>query len=255
MCRVLSSVRAFCVFLVFAGVSPSLEAGLLYAANFDEVPSGNPPLTNTSGASESFTVASDSGTGGTCAIRAASAPFGSPHLQLTRPKGGEPGFFKIAQTKIADADPGAGTFVLSFDFHSADGGKVTPQIQLASSGGNPVHSVALEKPVRSDTLIRTTYVVNGSGSDLMLPGTLGTLPSGSAALYTSDGITFKLSAKEPLTGTDNIRGFAIRANLRGGRACGFDNFGVWDSASDAVDGVNVLELAPGTLISGSPAGR
>lgn len=95
--------------------------------------------------------------------------------------------------------------------------------------------------------IRVTFVMNLSGASITLPGTMGTLASGFAITYRYDGSTFAAASSAQAI-TSGITGFGAgftRGSATGSYAGWFDNFGVWDSITDTVAGVNVLELAPG----------
>lgn len=94
--------------------------------------------------------------------------------------------------------------------------------------------------------LRVTFVMNLTGSDITLPGSMGTLASGYAITYRYDGTTFTAGTAQAIaTGVTGFEAGFTKSSATGSYAGWFDNFGVWDSLTDTVAGVNVLELAPG----------
>lgn len=114
---------------------------------------------------------------------------------------------------------------------------------------------ALNLPKVGTDPLRVTLVINGSREDVILPEALGAVPPNSLAVYAHDGTAFgQLLVSAGNVSSNIFTGFLTGLSLRSlaqGRKMGawFDNFGVWDSAEDTVNGVGVLALAPGTVVN------
>lgn len=238
--------------LTLLGASVSTEASLIYSADFSGYTVGATPTINNTGDDNTFTQLTDSGVGGSFTVQAAASPYASNYVQLARASGESTAFNRFAQSRITDMSLTGQTsmFVVSFDYNRTSAGSANLQVTLTDSGNSGIgaSNLTLDNPAVSENLRRATYVYNGTGADIPLPGTMGNLASGSAALYSYNGTTFTLDSTVVVGGSGNIGGFAIRTNLNAGRASNFDNFGVWDSFSDSFGGVNVLQLAPGTVV-------
>ncbi len=99
---------------------------------------------------------------------------------------------------------------------------------------------------------RVTLVANLTGGNITLPGTLGTLADGMVAAYGKDVASGEYVGyvTTELT-SSSVAGFIIDQPINAVTGAGmyhlYDNFGVWDSVTDKVNNVNVLELDFGTL--------
>lgn len=144
-----------------------------------------------------------------------------------------------------------GVMVLSYDLLRSTGSTLgTLNARLVNEAGGTTSSETVS--LSQATPYRITLVVNRTGGEITLPGALGLLSTGYFALYRYDGTTFTLTASSLVTASNNASGFQTgpsQSNPAAGLSVDywFDNFGVWDSLSDTVDGVGVLELAPGVV--------
>lgn len=150
-----------------------------------------------------------------------------------------------------------GVSVASFDIYNVSVSVVSLIGEVRTRSGRSGNTI-YNGSTQMRTPVRVTLVVNRTGADIALPGTLGPLPTDSAALYRFDGKSYsKLAASLGNVASDGATGFATGFSLSSsavGSTYGlwFDNFGVWDSASDLVDGVSVLSLAPGSRVPTQP---
>lgn len=153
----------------------------------------------------------------------------------------------------------SGVYVLSYDIAQAAGStnisSVNGDARTNTGSRNGSGSASsFMSALSQGTTLRYTLVINRSGAAITLPGTLGTVAADAAVAYLYDGSTY--SATATITGitSTSITGFATGDNRSGSIAAGgnltawYDNFGVWDSASDTLNGTSVLSLTPGTVV-------
>lgn len=137
----------------------------------------------------------------------------------------------------------SGVYVVSYDeLMVGDGYTMSNQARAGnSSAGSASGLTGTTSP------LRVTFVMNLTGGDITLPGSMTALATGFAITYRYDGTTFLAasSAQAIATGITGFEAGFTKSNATGSYAGWFDNFGVWDSLTDTVAGVNVLELAPG----------
>lgn len=146
----------------------------------------------------------------------------------------------------------SGVRIISFDLirDSSNGFSLANEVRTTTgrSGNTVYHQVPEIIP------LRVTIVVNRSGSEITLPGGLGTLANNSLASYLYDGTNFSTVASSTGNVTSNaIAGFGTGmslSNLGDGvlLASWYDNFGIWDDINDTVNGISVLQLNPGTVV-------
>lgn len=145
-----------------------------------------------------------------------------------------------------------GVRIISFDLARVSVTSPSLANEARTSAGRSGDTVYLSGlPLDS---LRVTIVINRSGSDILLPGGLGSVGNNSLVSYTYNGSDFSapVSSNDNLTSSD-ITGFATGISLRNlhqGReiAVWYDNFGLWDDITDSINGQSVLSLPPGTQI-------
>jgi hypothetical protein len=148
-----------------------------------------------------------------------------------------------------------GVLVISFDL--TRGGKNGYSLSVEARSGASRSGKAVSLPVAKSVngVRRAFIIINTSGAAIPLPEGLGELPDSSMATYLYDGAVYS----EPLFSKEDVRAQPVagffagpsRFNLDAGLTLDavLDNFGAWTSVTDSVDGVNVLSLKPGTVVS------
>lgn len=162
-------------------------------------------------------------------------------------------YIRLAQHNLPSLN-GNGVYVLSCDISNEGAVKISSMSgYAASSDGDSAgsSSSSYDRTLNGGSTVRYTLVINQSGEDITLPAELGTLNPGKSAAYIFDGTRFcGLGISTGVTRFD-ITGFSAGHNrsktIFSGAALTvwYDNFGVWNSASDTVNGTCILELAPG----------
>lgn len=225
------------------------DAALIWSADFESYDTSEGPVAvtfNTSGADDTFRNVSTplNISNPIYEVRGTGVPefMGGNALYLAGTGSGGNGTLalRINQSSL----PATTTvYVVSYDeLMVGDSYNLSNQAREGSSSAGSASSLGgITSP------LRVTFVMNLTGSDITLPGSMGTLASGFAITYRYDGTTFVAAnatsiTKPTLTGFE--AGFT-KGTTTGSYAGWFDNFGVWDSITDTVAGVNVLELAPG----------
>lgn len=229
----------------FASMDRS-DAALIWSADFESYDTSSGPAAvtfNTSGEDDTFrntTVANISGS--LFEVRGTGVPafMAGNALYISGNGTGSNLTARINQSSLPAITD---LYILSYDELMAGGSYNIGNIARAGTEnvGNASSLGGITSP------IRVTFVMNLTGSDITLPGAMGTLASGFAITYRYDGSTF-VAATGAQAITSGITGFGAgftRGTATGSFAGWFDNFGVWDSLTDTVAGVNVLELAPG----------
>jgi len=158
--------------------------------------------------------------------------------------------FQGAQTSLS----GTGIYIVSADMVRTGGSGINGTRNYAATGdATTTGSVNNTTPTAVGTTPwRFTFVINQTGGDITLPGSLGTLTNNRNAAYFFDGTTYSGLTTISTTSTA-VTGFSIgsfRSNSIPNTSVTvwYDNMGLWNSASDTVGGTSVLSLAPGTVI-------
>lgn len=257
------SIITLALMLSFFLAAHHTQAALIWSADFSSYDtSGGPvaPTLNTTGDNDTF---SSSGT-----------PSGLTNTVLEVRSTGVPSFMDgnaLYQAGTADGTGTAsarlyqsalnsmgstGVFVVSFDLARVSSSFSIANEARTSSGRSGSTVYVANTPMDP---LRVTLVINRTGSDITLPGTMGNLATNSLVSYRYDGLNF--SGAVFSTGnvtSSSITGFATGMSLSSPSlgtvlATWYDNFGVWDSITDTVAGVNVLSLAPGMVVIPEPS--
>ncbi|RRJ95976.1 PEP-CTERM sorting domain-containing protein [Opitutaceae bacterium TAV4] len=249
-------------------LSVSAQAALIWEADFESY--------NTSSGAAALTIAS-TGAKDTFTSAAPNAQLSSGISEVR--KVGVPSFMSgnalyIGGTSpAADATPrnisfalqqgalpplgSSGVLVASFDVYnvSPNGVNTTGEARVTDGrSGKALNSSS----TTITTAFRFTVVINRTGSDISLPGGLAPLATNSSAIYRFDGTSYdRMSVSTGDVISTGITGFATGFSLSSPQASvaygiWLDNFGVWNSLTDKVNGISILSLAPGTNLSSIP---
>ena len=252
-----------CFLLLLCGVFFPKEGArgeMLWSAVFDAAGAGSKPVVDESGNNETLS-ALEAGGVSTLAEAEIRADAGKPEfmpggaLYVAVKNGtGEAGLgaFQIMQAAVRDA-ASQGVLVMSFDWYRAGGSGYSQIGRTRTAAGTRSGKALYLMNTPEGVPQRVTVVLNRSGADIMLPGELGALPTNSLAIYRYDGggFTGVKSAEADIT-SDAVAGLGTGGSvskLSAGKelTAWIDNMGLWNSVSDAVGGVDVLRLAPGTV--------
>lgn len=161
-------------------------------------------------------------------------------------------FLKVGQ--IDAGDFGAGTvMVASFDLKRSGVADSTFKLTAVRDGNTStaVNTTGVfNTNVTNGAARRFTLVVNQTGHDIALPGTLGTLPTGNMQVYSRDAAGIYYNLDQTVLTAGKYTGFYFRPAMAEGKALLLDNFVITDSVSDKLGSSKtpVLELMPGTVI-------
>ncbi|WP_052361177.1 PEP-CTERM sorting domain-containing protein [Geminisphaera colitermitum] len=253
-----TSARCGAVGLAALLLAASTQAALIWEADFESynTSSGAVALTIAStGANDTFTAALPNANLGSAVseVRNVGVPsfMSGNALYIGGTSLASSGVsFALQQNKIASVGA-SGVLVASFDLYNVSVSGVNTTGEARTSAGRS-GSTMLSTSTPVDTAIRVTIVINKTGSDVTLPGTLGSLASGSATIYRFDGTTFEGRATTTSIG-DNVTGFAtgfsLSSSVVGSSTYGLwlDNFSVWNSLTDTVNGTSILSLPPSNI--------
>lgn len=258
----------------FALLAASAKADLVWSSDFSSYDTGGGAVnlvTNATGDDDTFTSVQVSQSGANTfsaqVVGGASVPSvltgNALRFSMVNTSGGA---LSNTTTRLLQYSLGSlgtsGVYIVSYDLISDAGGTGISSVNgnaRTTSGSNAGAANSSFQTGSLSTGARYTMVINRTGTDIVLPGALGTLATNSTASYLYNGTAFAgLDIEAGTVTSTSITGFASGANRSGTISAGgnltvwYDNFGVWSSASDLVDGVSVLSLAPGTLVSAIP---
>ncbi len=239
--------------LLLVSLAPQARADLVWNATFDAYDTSGGPVeavVNASGSNDTFRNLTTSGvSGATFEIVGSGVPdfMTGNALFIEAPGTGAPGVTaRINQSALASLEAD-GVYIVSYDLLKESRDSFSANT-VARSGNNNAGSASAVFNTSTEPL-RVTFVVNRTADPITLPGDLGDLPANHAVTYLNTGTKFTSGGTVDL-GDEPVTGFGagISANSGDKTYSGwFDNFGVWNSLSDTVKGVSVLELAPGTV--------
>lgn len=258
----------FITFLaIFASASVSAQAAVVWQADFSSygnVGSGVNVTVDNTGNDDTLSGTSSTGTAGvvyTTQVVTTGSPLtgNALRLSLTNTNASAVGtntFTRIFQGHQASLG-GNGIYIMSADMIRTSSAASTTVRNYAATGDASIISSVSNTDTSTDVgtaVRRLTFVINQTGSALTLPGSLGSLADDAEAAYFYDGTNY--TGLAITTGITNlgITGFATgslrSSNFNAGQnvTVWYDNMGLWNSSSDTVGGVNVLQLAPGTVV-------
>lgn len=237
--------------LLLVSLVPQAKADLVWNATFDAYDTSGGPVeavVNASGSNDTFRNLTTSGvSGATFEIVGSGVPdfMAGNALFIEAPGTGSQGVTaRINQSSLASLEAD-GVYIVSYDLLKESRDSFSANA-VARSGNNNAGSASAVFNTSTEPL-RVTFVINRTSEPITLPGELGNLPPNHAITYLNDGTKFTSGAAVDL-GEDPVTGFGAGISANAGNktfAGWFDNFGVWDSLSDTVKGVSVLELDPG----------
>lgn len=225
-----------------------LQAKLIYKADFENYSAGDEIVSNRTGNDNTFSGLSAGSTisgsfqafdgsavgmNGGLSLRAGASAFTSE------------GSVTAGQSKLGKYGVGK-ALIVSFDTYSPS---ADLRAAFHSTGNARMGANAISGTLLNDKSTRVTMVMNQTGTDITLPGALGALATGNSIVYyqISGESAFTELKRQPATG--DAGGFGLTVNLRKSDDYRlFDNIGAWDSPADAVGGISVLQLPPGTMI-------
>lgn len=232
--------------LVLPFLATPAPAALLYYADFESYADGDPLDIGTSfdGADDTFTTKT---TNGTFAAQNGGNPFSTGnYAEMAAPAAGS---VTLRQMELGTYGTGGEVRIVSLDMAlSADSaGSLGYTSSFLNSSNTSIASFSAIT-LSTTAPLRVTAVYNQSASAIVLPGSLGSVGTGQAALYFKDEAgTYTLAGSIVAAGTTGA-GFGLGwTSVAAGDAAVFDNVGIWTSASDTVGSTSVLELSVGSV--------
>ncbi len=252
-------IRFFIFLLACIG---SCQSALVWQGDFSSY-SNNSTITTNNSTGTNDTYASTALTGGITGINFTSqdavAPFSTGEYGVIAVTGsGTTGNVTLRRRNLATygalVDNGE-VRVLSLDIAQATGSSMNFTVNFMNSSNTSLGGLSSigGGSIPTASLLRVTAVYNQSGGDITLPGSLGTLNTQKGALYSlNNSGTYTLVVNNAAQSTSGA-GFSIQwQGADNGETAYFDNLGFWSSTSDTWNGVNVLQLTPGTDLSSVP---
>jgi hypothetical protein len=238
------------------------QAALIWSADFSSYDTSGGAVNvtvNSTGADDTLSGTTFAGTGGTFSteVASASSPLSGNALKLSFTNNSGNGIsatrmtiFQGSQTSL----DGSGVYVLSTDMVRTSSNGISEARSWSAigpsstAGSNNATTTAV-----GTTPWRFTLVINQTGANILLPGTMGALSTNTMATYFYNGTTYSGLTTTSASAAD-VTGFATGSYRSNSLANGqtvtvwYDNMGMWNSASDTVNGVSILSLAPGTVV-------
>ncbi len=257
-------LRGMIAVLATVALALPAGAGIVWQADFESYSAGNNVALNATGDDDTFTSFQGSGSGLTPSLTVVDASAYGLNMA------GKLSAIPTTTTKqvwLNQASAGSygdGTF-LALSFDAVRPSDTTPAQNIlatfATADGTRATSgfiTLLDNQFTGSTKKgRVTLVMNLTGADVALPGTLGMLADGMVAMYgkeATSGLYVGL-ATTTISDANTITGFIIDQPIPANTANIyhlFDNMVFVDSASDTIGGTNVLELDFGTAVVPEP---